>query len=288
MGYNIQQSKRKSMKKNELQQEVRELILTHLKQKKVSQNKLAEMIGVSNGTISNIVNEIWERINETMLLKVKSFFKTKNWNLITTYNFSTIHGACNEAREYKKMIAIVGYSGAGKTTALHNYYQNNPETYLVTCGRAMRTKQFLGEILKALGVNYSASDYEMVRMIIDELNQKQSPILLIDEASKLSPTALMYLQDIWDGIEDNGAIILAGVEYLLTNIKKGAERNKIGMPEFYGRVNRWVHLQQPQKEEVNAICENNGFTDEKMIKTMYRFSNFRFIRNVILNTTGYE
>jgi hypothetical protein len=125
-------------------------------------------------------------------------------------------------------------------------------------------------------------------MIIDELNQKQSPILLIDEASKLSPTALMYLQDIWDGIEDNGAIILAGVEYLLTNIKKGAERNKIGMPEFYGRVNRWVHLQQPQKEEVNAICESNGFTDEKMIKTMYRFSNFRFIRNVILNTAGYE
>ncbi len=58
MGYNIQQSKRKSMKKNELQQEVRELILNHLKQKKVSQNKLAEMIGVSNGTISNIVNEI--------------------------------------------------------------------------------------------------------------------------------------------------------------------------------------------------------------------------------------
>lgn len=271
------------MKKTELQQEVRELLTTHLQQKKVSQNKLAEMIGVSNGTISNIVNEVWERINESMLLKVKSFFKTKNWNLITTYNFSSIHEACNEAREFKKMIGIIGYSGAGKTTALQYYYQKNAETYLVTCGRAMRTKQFLGEILKALGVNFLASDYEMVRMIIDELNKKDSPLLLIDEASKLSPNALMYLQDIWDGIEDNGGIILAGVEYLLTNIKKGAERNKIGMPEFYGRVNRWVHLQKPEKDEVDAICKSNGFTDEKAIKAMYRFSNFRFIRNVINN-----
>ena len=271
------------MKKNELQQEVRELIIMHTHTKKISQNKLAEMIGVSNGTISNIVNEVWERINDSMLLKIKSFFKKKDWNLITTYNFSSIHDACKEAREFKKMIGIVGYSGAGKTTALHYYYQKNTETYLVTCGRAMRTKQFLSEILKSLGVNYLASDFEMVKTIIDELNKKESPLLLIDEASKLSPNALMYLQDIWDGIEDNGGIVLAGVEYLLSNIKKGAEKNKIGMPEFYGRVSRWIHLQQPEKDEVEAICKSNGFTDEKTIKAMYRFSNFRYIKNVINN-----
>lgn len=271
------------MKKNELQQEVRELVTTHLQQKKVSQNKLAEMIGVSNGTISNIVNEVWERLNESMLLKIKSFFKTKDWNLISTFNFTTIQTSCNEARNFKKMIGIVGYSGAGKTTALYYHYQKNAETYLVTCGRAMRTKQFLSEILKSLGVNYSASDYEMVRMIIDELNKKENPLLLIDEASKLSPNALMYLQDIWDGIEDNGGIILAGVEYLLSNIKKGAEKNKTGMPEFYGRVSLWVNLIQPQKAEVDAICKSNGFTDEKTIKVMYRFSNFRYIKNVINN-----
>jgi DNA transposition AAA+ family ATPase len=271
------------MKKNELQQEVRELVITHLQQKKISQNKLAEMVGVSNGTISNVVNEVWERLNEGMLLKIKSFFKLKNWHIIETYNFLTIQSLCKEAKEHNKMQAIVGYTGAGKTTALQHYYQVNPNTFLITCGRAMRTKQLLSEILKALGVNYLASDYEMVKMIISELNKKESPLLIIDEASKLSPNALMYLQDIWDGIEDNGGIVLAGVEYLLTNIKKGAERNKTGMPEFYGRVSRWVHLQQPEKEEVDAICKSNGFTDQKTIKAMYRFSNFRYIKNVINN-----
>lgn len=271
------------MKKNELQQEVRGLVINHLQQKKISQNKLAETIGVSNGTINNLVNEVWERLNESMLLKIKSFFKSSEWSIIETYNFSTIHLACKEAREYKKMISIIGYAGAGKTTALQHYYKNNANTYLVTCGRSMRTKQLLSEILKALGVNFLASDYEMIRMIIEELNKKESPLLIIDEASKLSPNALMYLQDIWDGIEDNSGIILAGVEYLLTNIKKGAEKNKIGMPEFYGRVSKWIHLQQPEKEEVKAICVNNGLTDMDLIKSMYRAGNFRVIRNVINN-----
>lgn len=271
------------MKKNELQQEVRELVTTHLQQKQISQNKLAEMIGVSNGTISNIVNEVWERLNESMLLKIKSFFNTKEWTVIETYNFSFVQNACKEAREYKRMISIIGYSGAGKTTALQHYYKKTANTFLVTCGRAMRTKQFLSEILKSLGVNYLASDYEMVRMIIDELNKKDNPLLIIDEASKLSQNALMYLQDIWDGIEDNAGIIIAGVEYLINNIKKGAEKNKCGMPEFYGRVSKWVYLQLPEKEEVEAVCTNNGLTDKELIKSMHRIGSFRLIKNVINN-----
>ena len=271
------------MKKNELQEKVRELVTTHLEQKKISQNKLAEMIGVSNGTISNIVNEVWERLNESMLLKIRSFFNTKDWTIIETHNFLTVKNACNEAREFKKMISVIGYSGAGKTTALQHYYQKNANTYLVTCGRAMRTKQLLSEILKSLGVNYLASDYEMVRMIIDELNKKESPLLIIDEASKLSANALMYLQDIWDGIEDNGGIVIAGVEYLINNIKKGAEKNKMGMPEFYGRVSKWIYLQLPEKKEVEAICINNGLTDKDLIKSMHRIGSFRLMRNVINN-----
>ncbi len=276
------------MKKEELQQEVKDLITNHLQQKKVSQNKLAETLGVSSATVSNILNEFWERVNETMLLKIKSFFKTKGWTVIETTNFLTIQTCCRNARERKTMTGIIGYTGAGKTTALQNYYDAHPNTFLVTCNRAMRTKQFLGEILKSLGVSYIASDYEMVKMIIDVLNKKENPLLIIDEASKLSPNALMYIQDIWDGIEHNAGIVLAGVEYLFDNLKKGAERNKIGMPEFYGRVALWQHLLEPTKIEIETICQNNGVTDPAEIKGMYRLGNFRYVRNTILNLVNYD
>lgn len=207
----------------------------------------------------------------------------KSWAIIETNNFRTVQKCCKNARERKMMTGIVGYTGAGKTTALENYHSSTPNTFLVTCNRAMRSKQFLGEILKSLGVNYIASDYEMVKMVIEILNKKDCPLLIIDEASKLSPTALMYMQDIWDGIEDNAGIVLAGVEYLFDNMKKGAERNKIGMPEFYGRVESWKYLQEPSKKEIEAICQNNGVTNPEDIKTMYRLGNFRYVRNSILN-----
>lgn len=271
------------MKKEALQQEVKGLISKHLQNKKVSQNKLAEMVGVSPATISNIQNEFWERVNESMLLKIKSFFKTKGWAVIETANFLIIQESCINARKRKMMTGIIGFSGAGKTTALQSYYSNNTNTFMITCARTMRTKQFLGEILKSLGVNYIASDYEMVKMIIEVLNKKENPLLIIDEASKLSPNALMYVQDIWDGIEHNAGIVLAGVEYLFDNLKKGADRNKIGMPEFYGRVSLWQYLQEPTKGEIEAICQNNGVTEISEIKTMYRLGNFRYVRNSILN-----
>jgi len=271
------------MKKIELKNEVKGLIETHLKLKQISQNKLAEMIGVSPATISNILNEFWERVKDSMLLKIRSFFNPKNWNVIETHNFTTIQNACKESRKNNRLMGVIGYTGAGKTTSMRHYYQNNVNTYLVTCGRSMRTKQFLSEILKSLGINFLASDYEMVRYIIDELNKKDQPLLIIDEASKLSPNALMYLQDIWDGIEDNAGLIIAGVEYLLTNIKKGAERNKIGMPEFYGRVSKWITLQLPSRDEVKAICTNNGIEDMQYIKEMYRLGNYRHLKNAINN-----
>src|SRR5690606_30098129 len=187
------------MQKSSLQQEVRDLIQNLLLQKKISQNRLAEMMDVSPATISNIINEYWDRVNESMLLKVKSYFKTKSWMIIETTNFTTIQEHCRKTRDRKALTAIIGYSGAGKTTSLQHYYENHANTFMVTCARTMRTKQFLGEILKSLGVNFLASDFEMVKVIIEELNKKDSPLLIIDEASKLSPNALMYLQDIWDG-----------------------------------------------------------------------------------------
>ncbi|PDS23802.1 AAA family ATPase [Flavobacterium branchiophilum] len=271
------------MKNEALQQEVRELICNYLEIKEVSQNELAKMVGVSSATVSNIINEFWERVNETMLMKIKSFFKTKGWIVIETQNFVDVQYVCKRARKMNFMIGIVGSAGTGKTTALQNYYNSNANTFLVTCDRAMRSKQFLSEILKSLGVSYVASDYEMVKTIIDVLNKKDNPLLIIDEASKLSPNALMYMQSIWDGIEDNAGVILAGVESLFNSLQKNAERNKIGMEEFYSRVAQWQHLAEPTKKEVEAVCINNGVTNPKEIKTMYRLGNFRYVRNVILN-----
>ena len=164
----------------------------------------------------------------------------KNWAIVNTSNFESIQRECNRAKNNKLMIGVIGSTGVGKTTALQHYYEQNQDVFLITCSRTMKTKQLLAEILRAFGINYIASDFEMMKMIVDTVNKKSDVLIIIDEASKLTPNALMYLQDIWDGIELNAGLILAGVEYLYSNMKKGAEHNKQGIPEFYGRITSWL------------------------------------------------
>ena len=205
------------------------------------------------------------------------------WKLIATNNFCTVHDACASARKRNTLLGIIGFAGAGKTTALEIYKSQNENTYLITCARAMKSKQFLTMILASLDIRYLASDYEMVQRIVTEFNNIKGSLLIIDEASKLSPNALMYLQDIFDGIEGNSGIVIAGVEYLHGNIKKSAEKNKIGMPEFFSRVAQWSKLSLPTKKEIITLCEINGITDKEIIKDITKFSNYREVRNSIIN-----
>ena len=93
----------------------------------------------------------------------------------------------------------------------------------------------------------------------------------------------MYLQDIWDGIEENAGLILAGVEYLYSNMKKGAERNKQGIPEFYGRIASWLELTEPTTKEIKAICQFNGVENPSEVTGILGLKNFRYVRNIIIN-----
>ena len=206
-----------------------------------------------------------------------------NWKLIVTDNFKTVQDVCISARKRNTLLGIIGFAGAGKTTALEVYQKNNENTYLVTCARAMKSKQFLVMILASLDISFLASDYEMSKKIINELNNKKGALLIIDEASKLSPIALMYLQDIFDGIEGNSSIVIAGVEYLHDNIKKSAEKSKVGMPEFFSRVAQWSELSLPTRKEIATLCEVNGITDEEIIKDIVKFTNYREVRNRVIN-----
>ena len=55
-----------------MKNELKNLIQERISSKKVSQNELAKELGVSNGTISNILNDHWERLNESMITKLLS------------------------------------------------------------------------------------------------------------------------------------------------------------------------------------------------------------------------
>ncbi len=251
-----------------------------------SQNEISVICGVSSATITNIVSENTDKVSDTMLAKVNNELNRlliKDWSVINTYNFTSIESACNEARTRKRMIGVVGFTGAGKTIGLKYYNASQRETYFVTCRKSMRAKQFFKSILKSLGVKFDGSLHDIIERIADKLSEKQNPLLIIDEAGKLSKNCLMYLHDLRELTINNTGIVLAGVDYFKMNLTRFVERQKEGMEEFYDRIGKWIRLSRPTHKEIKAICKANMITNSSDINTLLSVNNYRVLRDCIIN-----
>src|SRR5689334_14435630 len=111
--------------------ELKNAINNFVKQKEISKAELAKLIGISPATLSNIDTENWDSISEAMLLKIWNFVKPVQWNIIKTANFDAIFKICTDAKRNGKMLGVIGYTGAGKTTALNEFYRAKKNVYMV-------------------------------------------------------------------------------------------------------------------------------------------------------------
>lgn len=209
-----------------------------------------------------------------------------NKQILATSNFNTIMNVCDEAKENSKMISIVGYPGAGKTTGLKYVANNQENVYYVKVTSSMKPKQFYSNVLNALGVegrDTGVSLYDMIMRVSLRLTSTSTKkLLIIDEAGKFSPPFLEYLHELRDNTMEHTGIILGGPEYFHENFQKWKENNVNGMPELYRRINHWVTLEYPSYPEVKAFCEAYNISDRKVVSSILKKSvNFSDVENLI-------
>lgn len=266
-----------------LHQEVKQLLEKRLQDKGISQNELAKNLNVSGATLSNILNDKWENIKESMFLSIRNKLNPAEWQLIETRNYREIFEMCNHARTQKMFISIVGNEGLGKTESLQAYYRQNPNTYMITCDKGMNPKQLFSQLAKEMGLPSQMPVYELKKQIINALNQQFSPLVIVDEISKVALPNLTHFQDLWDGIKSNGGLILSGAPHFFERFRQSANNRKIGMPELYSRISYQYELKQPAKTEIEAICKANGIEDRESIENAKIASNFRLLSHYINN-----
>jgi hypothetical protein len=196
--------------------------------------------------------------------------------IIETNNYKTVFSVCEEAMKNSRMIGIIGYPGAGKTTALESFIASNEQSYYVRVEPSMNAKQFYQAILKTLGiqrVNTNNSLYDLMNIIAYHLNYNQNKkILIIDEAGKFKSKFLEYVHELRDKTEKTTGIILAGPEYFYENLEKWKNKNVIGVPELFRRISHWETLSPPTLYEAKAICNAQGVMDDQVIKEIYKTS----------------
>lgn len=255
---------------NREKQQIRQALEAFIKVKG-SQNKAGNALkGISPATVSQIVNGNWELISDELWrsLAAQLNVKNKTWNIVGTTNFNDLTAFFTDAQENSLVLAITGDAGCGKTVAAKHYQESNANVFVLCCNEFWNRKLFMQELLREMGKNPAGDTVgDMMADIVSTLKRLDSPIIIMDEADKLSDQVFYFFITLYNQLEDHCGIILMATDYLEKKVSKGLRLNKKGYKEIFSRIGRrFIHLDPTSDEDIIEVCIANGITEKDDIK----------------------
>lgn len=259
----------------------KENIVELIKQEKIklgSGKKVSVKAGVSEATISQMVNGNWELIKSEMWLKVGHSlgYSESGWQIAETINYQKVANHCNLAKSNSLFMIISDKAGIGKSATLKNFaetYKSNDAFYL--CSREWAKGDFLKELCTTLGID-TGKEYTKVDQIgmkvvkFFKQRSKKKPLLIIDEADKLRDSALRWFIHLYNECEDEMSLIIAGTPHLEQKIIRGVRLKKLGFDELESRFGRaYISLIGATFNCVKQICSVNGVEDLATQKSIF-------------------
>lgn len=270
------------MQTNEEKRAIANNLLSHMKSTGLSAAKIAVQLNISPALMSNMLNEKWDQISAEKWAAVQALVTPQaGWTLVETANFATIRELASHCAANALMRCTIGYSGAGKTTALTHIARKTPNAFYVLAQESMTRKEFVEAILESLGVEYTATINKMIKKAASELMKRPNALLMIDDAGKLSGSKLHVIQQLYDLTENRAGILISAVDYFYDNLQKGSVSGKMGYPELQTRIGYKQPLHIPTKAEKAAIIAANcpnGAPNEDDIKPI---KDYRTLYNTI-------
>ena len=242
-----------------------------------SQNKaVGSLKGTSAGTVSNILNGKWENISEEMWKKIGDQVGTahneEGWQIVETSAYQEISYALDDAQRYKNVTWVVGEAGCGKTTTAKIYAEEHKEVFYLQCSEDLHKGEFVREIARLVGIRTEGYTVRgLWTAILDNLIQMDAPLLIFDEADKLTESVFHYFISLYNKLEDKCGVVFMSTDYIIKRIKKGLRWQRPGYKEFYSRIGRkYFVLEDTTANDVYAICTANGIKDRKDIDEVIR------------------
>lgn len=236
-----------------------------------SQNKAAHSLkGVSSAVISKVLNSDWDLIADEMWRNIATqiSYSPDQWVVVQTRDYQLLNYLLTDAQQHSNVLAVVGEAGTGKTNALKEYSNANKRVFNLSCNEYWNRKMFMQELLSAMGRDYSGYTVgEMMQEIVSKLKVMERPLIILDEADKLSDNVLYFFISLYNKLEDHCGIILCATDHLEKRIKRGLKLNKKGYKEIYSRIGRrFIQLQGVTSRDITEVCIANGIADRASIK----------------------
>lgn len=233
-----------------------------------SQNKAANSLkGISSATISKILAGDWELIKDEMFRNIATQigYKDEKWEAVETNDYRMMMAILDDAQHNSLVMGITGDAGSGKTFACKQYISTHKQAYLLCCNEYWNRKIFLTELLGCIGRDSTGMTVgEMMSDAVNNLKKQECPIIILDEADKLSDQVLYFFITLYNHLEDECGIVLCATSNLEKRIKKGIKLNKKGYNEIWSRLGRkCVQLKGVSAADITSVCEANGIISNK-------------------------
>ena len=241
-----------------------------------SQNQaVGSLKGTSAGTVSCILAGKWEKISDTMWRKVASqvgALREHEWCIVETGAYQEITYALDDAQQARNVTWVVGEAGSGKTTTAKIYADEHREVFYLLCSEDMHKGEFVREIARLVGIRGEGYTVrELWKEILARLIQMDAPLLVFDEADKLTESVFHYFISLYNKLEDKAGIVFLSTDYIKKRVRNGLRYERPGYKEFYSRIGRkYFEVEDTTPQDVYAICTANGLTDQADINEVMK------------------
>lgn len=243
-----------------------------------SQNKaVGSLKSTSVATVSSILNGKWDLISDDMWRKIADQVGTvggvdAGWQIVETGPYQEITYAMDDAQSSRNVTWVVGEAGCGKTTTAKLYAEEHKEVFYLQCSEDIYKGEFVREIARLVGIRGEGYTVrELWKAILDSLIQMDAPLLVFDEADKLTESVFHYFISLYNKLEDKCGVVFMSTDYIKKRIRNGLRWEKPGYKEFYSRIGRkYFELEDTTVNDVYAICTANGLRERKDIDTVIK------------------
>ena len=241
-----------------------------------SQTKAAGSLkGVSVGTVSNILNGRFENISDEMFRNVASQvggMGTPGLQIVETGAYQEITEVLSDAQRWRSVRWVTGEAGCGKSTTARVYLQDHKEVFYILCSEDMKKGDFVREIARTVGIRTEGCNIrEVWGLILDDIIQMDAPLLVFDEADKLTEPVFHYFISLYNKLEEKCGVVFLSTDYIVKRISNGLKYQKPGYKEFFSRIGRkFFTLEPTDQNDVYIICTANGLTSRQDIDVVMK------------------
>lgn len=268
----------------------------YMKENKISQAKLAPMIGVSQTALSQwrnnkydrgSIEEIEAKVTEFLSLedekkKEKAKAENSDYRALNGYIPTSISEDIYKLIKYchfeKGMIVAHGDAGIGKTKGAERYYKENPTSTIYI--QATPSTGTLGSILKllarALKINEKQGKLDLILDIKTKLEEADK-VIIIDEAQHLKLQALEEIRTLSDpnditGNRGTGIVLIGNTE--VYNKMLGRQEARFAQIFSRIRLNKQYTTSKVKKEDITLIFHK--LEDKEVIKFLLGISQSKW------------